>query len=128
MSEEYYVGQILDNTEGISTYELNQKGFSVFTRTFIDSITGEKVFKYILGNILTKEDEIIFNTLDKEKGNIRQWFSRNDYKHNKYLRGDYTEEEWNIIKESFKQKTIELTNCIKEYDKLIKKYTGYEDE
>jgi len=125
MSEEYYVGQILEELPSDEVkLELEKKGIRVFDcLKRLDDGTRKRFI--VVGNILSEEDENRYIKATEIRNTIWEWFSKNDYKHNKYLRGEYTEEEWAVVKLQFQQKTSELhEQYIEVYNEIFKKYTG----
>ena len=122
MSEKYYVGQML--TDRPDSNVLNEQKFEEYSFVKRNRDTGEELMVYVIGNIMSEEDRILDHQNTKDRKRIRDWFKKNDYKHNKYLRGEYTEEEWKIVKQEFKSKAEELTECIAICDTLFEKYTG----
>ena len=125
MSEEYYVGQILSERPSDEiVLRLKNKGFKVFD-CYKKLEDGTRKNFIVIGNLPSEEDNALMINATNTRNSIWEWFSKNDYKHNKYLRGDYTEEEWSVIKAQFRQKTNELHEYyIKVYDEMFKKYTG----
>ena len=46
---------------------------------------------------------------EAEIAELQKWFAENDYKQFKYLRGEYTDEEWAAIKAEFQAKAARIS-------------------
>ena len=117
----YYIGQILSIDEvknGLRIPE-NLREYKIT----IKNDDGYEEQKFKIGRALSPEDEILFEKICKNIDLSRLWLHNNDYKHNKYLRGDYTEEEWTAIKEEYIQKTKKHSEYVSAYRALVEKYT-----
>lgn len=124
MSEEYYIGKVLENKPSEEDTTLQEKGFKIYDITARQP-DGEYKTLYVVGKVMSEEDNDTLEKIVNIKKSISDWLKRNDYKHNKYLRGDYTEEEWSVIKEQYRQKTLQhKIEFIDVYNALFEKYTG----
>jgi len=63
---------------------------------------------------MSKDEQDEFNkknhndTINKQINEIKQLMADNDYKQMKYLRGEYTDKEWEVIKTWFQTKALEI--------------------
>lgn len=71
------------------------------------------------GAVIVKEDDgytikevpapIQSELYQQELFELQSWMAANDYKQFKYLRGEYTEEEWSSIKSEFQSKAARIS-------------------
>lgn len=76
----------------------------------------EEIFDYyvVVENEKPSEEEIIEQRINELKLKITNEY---DYKQFKYIRGEYTEEEWNIIKSEIQSITSEINDLEKQLKK-----------
>ena len=63
---------------------------------------------------MSKDEQDEFNkknhndAINKQIDEIKQLMADNDYKQMKYIRGEYTDKEWEVIKTWFQTKALEI--------------------
>lgn len=106
---EYHVGQKYHDSElSVEERDKINKWCIENGYQFRGLMSEGSLSKYIL-NPFSEEQLELFNTTLSKILKDMQWCKDNDFKHNKYLRGEYTEEEWNKVKEEFSIRSTNIT-------------------
>ena len=120
---EYHVGQIVKDIPRENLFDiLKDLGLRPYEHVYEDE-NGEKIIDVVVGRAISEEDDLLLKNTLKRIQELRIWFRENDYKYMKYLRGDYTDEEWSSIKDRSTQKSKEMKALINTYNEIVEKYT-----